>query len=313
MDIRDRRGLKKEAGRALAAASCDPKKLILIHTGASVALALVLALLDYVLEQQIGGTGGLSGIGLRSVLETMQTVLMFGQVAALLFWQIGYIFVALRISRGEEVSTGSLLQGFRKFGPVLRLRIIVSLLYAGLFLVSSYVASMIFSLTPWATPMVEAIELGTEEALLAAMDACMVPLALVLLGVLAILGLPYYYRLRMTEFALMDDPRAGAMAAIRKSRMMMRRNRTKLFALDLSFWWYYLLEMLVGLIAYGDLLLPTVGVSLPWSATTSYYVFLVLCYLGQLVLYWWRGNEVQVTYAMAYQSLMPNNEKEMLP
>lgn len=308
MNISDRRGLKDAAKGALEKASYDPKRLILIHNGASVALGLILALLDYVLEKQIGGTGGLSGIGLRSILETVQSVLWFAQIVAILFWQIGYVFVALQISRGEAVAPGSLLQGFRNFGPVIRLRIVVSLICSGLILAASYITSMIFSATPLAAPMAEAMQLGTEEALLAAMESCMMPLTLILLGVLAVLGIPLYYRLRMTEFALMDKPQAGAMAAIRKSRAMMKGNRMKLFALDMSFWWFYLLEALVCLVAYGDMLLPLVGVSLPWSATVSYYVFLMLCYLGQLLLYRWRGNEIQVTYAMAYQSLLPEEE-----
>lgn len=310
MHISDRRGLKAAANSALAKASYDPKRLILIHNGASVALGLILALLDFALEQQIGGTGGLGGIGLRSVLETVQSVLWIAQIAALLFWQIGYVFIALQLSREAEVTPGSLLQGFRNFGPVLRLRILISLICGGLAFAASYIASMIFSATPMSAPLMEAMEVGTEEALMAAIESCMMPMTLIMLAVLAVLGLPLYYRLRMAEFALMENPRAGARAAIHKSRELMKGNRMKLFALDLSFWWFYLLEALLCLVAYGDMLLPLLGVSLPWSATVSYYIFLILCYIGQLLLYWWRGNEIQVTYAMAYQSLLPQEEKD---
>lgn len=312
MDIRNRRELKTLAKDRLAQASFNPKLLMLMHCGISVALTLVLSLLDHLLENQIGGTGGLSGIGTRAILETAQSVLWFAQIAALPFWQIGYVFAVLRMSRGQAVSPGSLLEGFRKFGPVLRLRISLTFLYGGLFIVASYIASTIFSLTPLAQPMMDAMALGTEEALLAAMESCSGPLALILLAVLAVIGIPYVYRLRMAEFALMDAPKAGARAAVRNSRLMMRRNRWNLFRLDLSFWWFYLLEVILYLVAYGDLLLPMVGVTLPWSATASYYLFLILCYLGQLLLYCWRGNEIQVTYAVAYETLKPKQE-EMLP
>ena len=44
MTISDRRGLKQAARQAIAQATYDPKKLILIHTGASAVLSLVLAL-----------------------------------------------------------------------------------------------------------------------------------------------------------------------------------------------------------------------------------------------------------------------------
>ena len=308
MDIRDRRGLKAAAEDALQAASYDPKKLILIHTAASAVLSLILSLVDHVLEQQIGGTGGLGGVGSRAVLETVQMVLTAAQVAAVLFWQIGYVFVALKISRREEAGPKSLFEGFRRFGPVLRLRLIVGLLYMGLGFICMYAASWIFSLTPWAEPLNAVYENATEEALLLAMEECILPLTAILAAVMLVVMVPYAYRLRMAEFALMDDPSAGAMAAIRKSRFMMRRNKFKLFKVDLSFWWFYGLEMLVTVIAYGDLILPMFGVELPWSATVSYYVFLVLCYAGQLALYWWRGNTVQVTYAMCYEALLPKEE-----
>lgn len=310
MDIRNRRALKAEAAQALREASYDPKKLILIHTAATAALSLVLALVDHLLEQQIGGTGGLGGVGSRAMLETVQTVLMLAQLVAVLFWQIGYVFISLRISRRESVGLGSLLEGFRRYGPVLRLRFSLGMMYMGMSMLCIYAASMIFSMTPWAEPMVQAYEIGTEEALLLAMEQCMLPLTAIMAAVMLALLVPYWYRLRMAEFALMDDPRMGAMMAIRKSRLMMHGNRMDLLKVDLSFWWFYGLELLVTMIAYGDLLLPVFGVELPWSATVSYYIFLVLCYVGQLALYWWRGNTVQVTYAMCYQALLPKKHPE---
>lgn len=305
MNINDRRGLKVSARESLAGASYDPKKLILIHTGAMVALSLVLALVDYFLEREIGGTGGLSGVGIRSILETLRTVLMVGQTVALLFWQIGYVYAGLRISRGEPAEPASLLEGFRRFGPVLRLRLVLALLYTGVTMICVYAASIIFSLTPLAESLVAAYEAGTEEAIFGAMNEIMLPLLGIVLVLMLIIMVPYYYRLRLTEYALMDDPRLGAMAAIRKSRAMMRGNRIKLLKLDLSFWWFYLCEMLVTVVAYGDYILPLFGYSLPWSDTVSYYVFLVLSYLCQLALYWWRGNEIRVTYAKFYEALLP--------
>lgn len=309
MNISDRRGLKLAARQAIAQASYDPKKLILIHTGASALISLVLALVDFLLEQQIGGTGGLSGVGTRAILETAQMVLMIGQVAALLFWQIGYVYASLQISKGEAVSPGSLLQGFRRFGAVLHLRIKLAFWYVGMMFLCGFVASQIFAWTPWATPMKEALLVGTEEAIYAATESCILPIVLIFLVIVAILFVPGFYRLRMAEHVLMDNPKSGATAAFYNSRILMGKNRWKLFRLDLSFWWFFALEMLISVIAYGDVILPMMGVALPWSSTVSYYVFLVLCYVGQLALYWWRGNEVQVSYAMAYRSLLPQKQE----
>lgn len=309
MDIRDIRGLKMAAREALNAASYDPKKLILIHTGASMALALVLALVDELLQQQIGGTGGLSGVGSRAILETAQTVLMYAQLAATLFWQIGYVYISLLMLRKKSVGPQDLLEGFRQFGPVLRLRLMEMLLYTGMALTCVYGGSLVFGMTPWAAPLEQAVELGTEEAILLAVEECAVPLTIVMAAFGLVLMVPYMYRLRMTSFLLMDNPKIGARVAVGASRMMMFKNRMNLFKVDLSFWWFYLLQALTVLVAYGNELLPLMGVELPWSGKVSYYVFLILCYGGQLALFWWKGNEVQLTYAACYEALLPKEQE----
>ena len=308
MDIRDRQGLKAAAREALDAANYDPRKLILMHTGASVALSLILALVDFLLEQQISGTGGLSGVGNRAILETAQEVLTYAQLAAVMFWQIGYVFVSMQMVRRQPVGPSSLLEGFRHFGPVLRLRLMEMLLYMGIGMFCIYGAFTVFGLTPWAEPLLAAYEVGTDEAILSAIEECMVPMMGFAAVFMLVLFVPYAYRLRMTAYLLMDHPQMRAGAVVRLSRLMMYRNRMNLLKVDLSFWWFYGLEALVMLIAYGDYLLPMFGVELPWSATVSYYVFLVLCYIGQLALYWWKGNEVQATYAICYEALLPKEE-----
>lgn len=310
MDINDRRGMKAEAKRSIAAASYDPRKLIVIHTGASMALSLVLVLIDYLLGEQIGSTGGLSGVGMRSILETAQSVLYVAQVVALLFWQIGYVFVALQISRGRPVGPGSLLEGFRNIFPVLRLKLLLGIRYMGMMFLCVYLASFLFSMTPLAEPFTAAYEAGTEEALMLAMEECMVPMLGVTLITMLVIMVPYLYRLRLADMALMDEPKAGASMAIRRSRDRMRGNRMNLLKLDISFWWFWLIEALAGAVAYGDVVLPMLGVELPWGSLGSYYVFAVLACLLQLALYWWRGNEVQVTYAKFYETLNPK-EKEL--
>ena len=80
MDISNRQKLKRDAQRSLDGASYSPGKLMLIHTGVSASLALLLAVLNHVLELQIDDTAGLSGVGLRTVLQTAQSVLSLVQL-----------------------------------------------------------------------------------------------------------------------------------------------------------------------------------------------------------------------------------------
>ena len=79
MNIRQRRQLKAAAARSLQNAAYDPKKLVLIHTAAVLIFFAVLAVVDYLLEQQIGSTGGLSGLGTRTILATAQQVLQLSE------------------------------------------------------------------------------------------------------------------------------------------------------------------------------------------------------------------------------------------
>ncbi len=315
MNIRDRHALVSEAETSLANASYDPKKLILIHTGLVLLLSLLLSVVDYLLEHFIGTTGGLGGIGLRSTLSTAQSFLRLLQTVALPFWQMGYIYLTLKLSRQESVAPSELLQGFRNFGSVLRLELLRTLLYAGIAVLCSYVSSILFFLTPWAADVADTIlplmqdtsilddPAALRSAMMPAMEAAAIPLAIIFAIVFLVFFLPVFYRYRMASFALLDAPQQGALAALRTSRRMCRKNCIAIFRLDLHFWWFYLLEVAITAVCYGDLILGWLGIPLPFNATVAYFLFLVLYLVCQLGLYLWRKNLVSVTYAHAYNVL----------
>ena len=122
MSTLNRSALKQTAAQRLVQATYDPQRLVLLHTGAVVALTLVLSAINYILQLQIRDAGGLSGLGTRTVLSTIQMLLQLGQLLLLPFWQFGLIYAALRICRQEEATPDTLLGGFRRFGPLLRPR-----------------------------------------------------------------------------------------------------------------------------------------------------------------------------------------------
>lgn len=314
--------LKDAARSRLANASCDPQKLIFSHTGIILLASLVLTVVDYLLEKGIGTTGGLSGMGLRSMLETVQTVLRYGQTIALPFWQIGYIYAILRVSRGEHASFGSLSEGFRRFRPVLRLKLCVGCLYFAIGMATSYISSTIFMLTPYSTPMMEKLmplledesllqdAAALEAAMLEVMDSVLVPLLVIFLLVFLVLALPVSYRLRMADRCLLDAPEEGALHAMRQSTRLTKGNCLKLVKLDLSFWWFYGLDALVTAVAYGDLILGAVTEK---SSDVTYFGFFGLYLLCQLGLYCWRRNQVETTYALAYEALRAPREPAPAP
>lgn len=318
MDIRDRRGLKTAAGETLSGASSDPRKLILIHTGATLALSLVLSVLDFILEEQIGGTGGLSGMGLRAILSTMQSMLQLAQMVLIPFWQIGWLLVALRLCRGERAEPGDLLEGFRRFFPVLRLYLLQGVLYVGIAMACSYFASIIFMMTPWSKPLVnvmmQLMESGDPTAMEAAIEEAAVEVIVPMMAIFAVIFLaaaaPFFYRLRMAKYLLMDGE-SRAMKAMRESWRMMKGNAIALLKLDISFWWFYVLDLLVTVVAYLDLILPAVGAKLPWPSAVTYFGALVLYSGFQLLLYWQCKPQVDVTYAKAYEVLSRPEEPKM--
>ncbi len=308
MDIQNRKELKAAADRSLASAAYDPKKLVLLYTSVTLLFSLLISALDFLLGDQIAGTGGLGGMGLRSVLSTAQSVLRLANTVVLPFWEIGYIFAVLRWSRSEPAAPKHLLEGFRRWGPFLRLTLLQAAIYVGIAIVCLYLAMQIFLVTPFAAPLYEIAGTLTTETVLdaatqyAIMDAYM-PMLGMFLVIYLVAAIPFMYQYRMASYALLDDPNGRALAALRTSRHMMRGNRFSLFRLDLSFWWFYGLQFLLMVVCYGDLLLPLVGVTLPFSETVSFFLFYCLSLILQLALYVWARNKLETTYAHAYGAL----------
>ena len=309
--------LRESAHRSLDAAQ-NPKRIILIHTGVVVLVSLALMLADYLLEQQIGSTGGLGGLGTRSVLETIRAVLQIAQLIILPFWQMGYLYYTLKLAQGEDVGTAGLTEGFRRFGPILRLKIMMGVVLFPAVIASYYLASVIFMFTPWSAPLLEIFEPmmnGTMEpdAMLELYQTMppetITSLMVIFVICLVALLIPIYYRYRMAELWLLDHPGHGALASMFFSRKMMKGNCMAVFKIDLHFWWFFLMDLGVTILLYGDMLLNSFGISLPISSDLAFYLFFVLYLVAQLGLSYWRQNEVSVSYAHLYESLKPTEEE----
>lgn len=318
MVMSDFRPLKSRAAAALDHAAFDHRRLVLLHTGISSAVLLVLAVISLLLQNQIDATGGLSGLGTRAMLETVQTILQSAATVAMPFWEFGYLFMLLRLERGQYASFSTLLDGFRHFGPVLRLTLLSWLVYVAIGFAVFYPSMMIFIVTPLSSAYMNALEplvtsgvalnpavLMQDPSVLEALYAGMQPM-LALFGVIFLLvAIPVYYRLRLAQLALADHPEEGALRAIRKSLRLMKRNSLKLFKLDLSFWWFYALQAVMAVICYGDMIAPMLGITLPFSADAAYLIFYCANLIGQLLLFWYSKNYVMATYAAVYDSLEP--------
>jgi uncharacterized membrane protein len=307
MKLDDRRGLKAAARAAMAAADYSPRKLILIHTGITVLASLLLYLVTGYMQAQIEQTGGLGGAPIRVMLSTAVSVLQMLFNLVLPFWQIGFLYAAMQIVRGKSAGPDSLREGFRQAWLVLKTQLLLSLFACGLIFACYYAAYTIYLMTPLSKDLMTAM-MGTDvDAMMAAMEEALLPICLLMLPPLLVVGLWFSYRIRLVDYVLMDAPGVGAMAVIRRSWKLMKGNFGKLLKLDLSFWWFYALEILLMLVAYADMLLPLIGIQLPWPELVQTYAPLVVYQLLILLLYWWRGSQIQLTYACFYEAALPED------
>lgn len=324
MNIRERRAIHQSAAHALNRAP-QARQIVLVYAAVSCGLSLLSTVVSTLLSDRISGTGGLGNIGLRSVLSTGQSVLPLLNFIITACLSLGYHTAILSFTRGYDASTHTLTGGFRHFGPILRTMLLKGIFYGGTLFAATYLSSFIFMATPYSeefirlmTPYLESMTvlsggLVLDDALLMTAMEAMVPMFWILGAVCLVLILPLYYRMRMVDFALADDPQRGAFHAVLKSRVLMRRNRFALFRLDLSLWWFYAANLAISLVCYGDLLLPMLGVSFPWSDTFSYYLFYGLSLALQMTLYVLGMNRVYAVYAVAYDALMEQMPQPELP
>lgn len=325
MAILNPKELKYQANQKLACAGGDPRRLVLIYTGVIAALTLGSSGLDLFLDSQIGATGGLSGLGTRSVLQTIQEILDYVNIFFGPFWSAGFLYAMIGLARDRTPTPGDLMAGFRRFGRILACIAVRFLLI--LVLISGIInlAGILFSFTPWAAAFAEALSgvmsdpnfitaegainlsLIPQEAFLAAA----IPLICIFLAFFVPVYAYLSYCFRMAMYLVMELG-LGAVRAHIVSAQMMRGHKWQMLKLDLSYWWYYALSLLIGFVGYLDVILSLAGITLPVSATVMFFLTLIL-YCGlQLVLYLWKKCQVDLTYVLAFQSIAHPDPAEAL-
>ena len=317
MTLPSSRQLREDAGRQLSKAR-EPQKIVLIYTGILLGVSAFSTVAQYLLGSGISQTGGLRNLGLRSMLSTVSNILPIAQYIILLCLGLGFAAAALRIARGQFASPMTLKAGFERFWPLAKCTLLQSLILLAVGFGSFYLAMAIYMFSPFSegfftiiTPLLAdesilstGIPVLDEATSLALMDQ-MWPM-FIIFGILFLaLAIPVTYRYRLVNYLIIDRPGIGAFAALRTSNSLMKGNKRRFFRLDLGFWWYYVLLSLASVVCYGDLVLAMLGISLPMSSTVSYFLFYALFLAADFVIYWFNLNRVEVTYALAYDALIP--------
>lgn len=313
--------LKKKALNRLASGN-DPQKVILYYAGITFATSFLVMAVRYYLGSEISQTGGLSNIGLRSILSTADSVLPILQSVLMMCLNLGYLAAMLRIARRQYASPKTLKAGAERFWVLLRKNILVSLYYIGAGVAAFYLSILIFMISPLssaftaaALPMIEqanfnAASLAMDETLLNTLAPTMLPLFILIAVVMLLMELPIFYRFRLTDYLIVDQPGSGALSVIQQSRFYMRGNSIGMLKLDLSFWWFYLLQTASTGLAYLDVILAQFGVTLPLPDAVVFLGTFALYLAADFAIMYYFKNRVAVTYALAYDSLIPHQKNE---
>ena len=317
MDIRNRKDLRREADAAVAANSGNPRQTLLVYLAVTLIGGLLITILGTILDGRIANTGGLQNLGQQAILSTIQTAAPLIWGIALMGLELGRQRICMRMIRRQSVEPRDLTAGFPKLGGLIRAGLLQGGLYLLLLILAVNLGTVIFMATPLPGNLyaiVADIALDSEalyEALyndpefLNQVFSAMLPAYPIVLVLFMIVATPVFYRYRMTNYCLLDSSRNGALAAMGESIRMTKGSRFALFKLDLSFWWFYLGQLVCAVVIYGDVLLEMMGVTLPWNSTVNYYVFYVVALVMEFVLYYITLNQVQTTYAAAYEALKP--------
>mgnify|MGYP005849685639 FL=1 len=312
MSIPSAKYLKKKASNRLQSGN-DPKKVVLVYAGIAALSSLVVTVVQDLLDSQISQTGGIQNIGTRSMLTTADTVLTIAQLLLVMCLTLGYTGSMLRIARGQYASPNSLKAGGERIWVLLRTRLLQMLIMTAAAFALCFLVVNVCLLTPLSNRVIAVMSTVSAEELLsnglALMGLYSAMLPIILIYLVALVPLLWYFSCtyRMVDYLLIDRPQLGAFGVLRESRRMMQGNMKMMLRVDLSFWWYYLLQALVSVLIYLNMVLALFAIGLP--PEVLYWGTVVLYLVADFALRYFFSNKVAVTYALFYDSLCPKQEQ----
>ncbi len=316
----NRKRLKETVASRITDANYNPRTLSLIHSGVFLlGLALVLTA-QYILYQKIAATGGLSGIGTRTVLETVQAVLLIVFAALIPFWRFGIYYSAVEVVRKRTAGPDALTAGFYRFSSVLLLKLLQILGCMILVAPCVSVGVSLLSATPWYAefeeawlPILEQMSQGQSVELDGGQIAELLRASRPVLYISLMIYTPAIvylsYRVRMAKYLIMDDSEdCSAFRSLIISWRMTRRRLSTLISLDVSFLWFGALKVLAVALAGLGPVLVLLEIPLPVAKEVACFGSMGLGIVLLLVLSWLFGAKRRITYAIAYDGfrLPPN-------
>lgn len=278
--------LKSDAMSRMRSAGKKPYQLTFFSVAVSVAAAVLAGVVSAVVSNYQGGEG-LSGMDTASMLQALEELLNIVIQLATPFWAVGLVAALFAFSQGEDAGKSTLLEGFRRFFPFLRLYLMKALLVIAISTLVLLPAMIIFSATPWFFNLQNAIltnpEIGDNQELFLLLRKDAIPLLVIYGAMLLAVLVPLLYRLRFADYFIITGMKSALLAMTTSFRMTKGR-LTTLIMLDISFWWYYLGSAVLLVVCYLDMAASVLGFRLNMDAQTAYWVC-YLCYAaGHLAL-----------------------------
>ena len=119
MNLKNRREINHFASQRVSQ-SPSQKKIVVIYAALALGMAALVTVLDYVLGLQVDNYGGLSNMGKKAMLSSVQSMLPFAQTLLTLCLDLGYLAAMMRVARGMYTSPQTLRLGFDRFWLLIR-------------------------------------------------------------------------------------------------------------------------------------------------------------------------------------------------
>ena len=322
MAILNTRELKYRGAAAAEHFRPEGRRLVLVYCAVLALLGLGSNGLNLYLNSQISQTGGLGGLGMRSMLQTIQSVLNYVNMFFGPFWSAGFLLAMLGMVRGSAPRAEDLTGGFRRFGRIFSGMIFQLMVTILVVVGAANVASILFSMTPTGMRFAELMQqLASDPGFVTGdINLELVPLEGLLqglswlLGLTMVLFLPIYIRIsysfRMATYLMVERPIGGFQAHFESIRLM-RGYKWQIFKMDLSYWWYYVLGLIVAAVGYLDVILGLAGVEVPVNEMVLFFGTLAAYFVLLTGLYLWKKCDVDAAYVLAFEQIAyPEEETE---
>lgn len=302
--------IKNTAARLLQKSDGTYQRLVRIHSSITVGVWLLLFILSYLIHF-LAPEGGLSNLGMHSMIFTTQVILFLVGLFLVPFWETGLSCVAIDFIRGKRNISSDLTEGFRCAKPILGSMVFQGIQYFLVYLISSSATGVVLTLLPLSQTFYQDATVllqNPDTPLKGRMLIVAVVYSVVFISLLLVLASFIFFRYRMARRVILDDESITGIKAAFQSRTLMKGKLKKLLTLDLSFWWFYIPEFLGILLPASVILISGLDVPLSDNVQTILWATAGGSLLLRLTVNYFAKPKVAANYALFYDRLLTQDD-----